>query len=128
MHVPRLRFTVRRMMVAVAISAPIAAIGVRTYAACRTSGHPVDILTAVLVTGLVGLLALRKPIVAIPFVILVYLLTPAIATIYRANYYDLPSQGATLAWSVCAPVGCGLKLIRNAVRTPPVVPNPPEPE
>jgi hypothetical protein len=121
MKLPRVRFTVSRLMVAVAVSAPIAAIGVRVYAASRTTGHPVAILTAVFVTGLVALVALRKPLVALALVMLTYLMTPFLATVPRTNYYyHLLSQLATLAWVIYAPLGWGLKLIRNYVRKLPL--------
>ncbi len=118
MPIPRPRFTVRRLMIAVAVSAPVAAIGAKTYDACQATGLPQSILVAVAVTGLVGFLALRKPLTAIPFVVLVFLMTPRIATFPRMNYFELPSQGAMLAWSVGAPVGWILRTIRKGGRKP----------
>ena len=110
------RLTVGRLMVAVAVFAPVAAIGAKVFEACQTTGFPGTILAAIGVTGSIGLLALRKPLIAIPFVFMVFCFTPKIATFPRVNYHDLPSQGAMLAWSVGASVGWSLRLIRKGIR------------
>jgi hypothetical protein len=111
---PRVRFTVRGMMVAVAIAALVAAIGARIGSSPLATRHPFVLLVAVLVTGSIGILALRHPLVAIPFVLLVLFLTPAYAHVGLFTHTDLPCLGAATAWLIGAPAGWCFRRLRKA--------------
>jgi hypothetical protein len=117
------RFTVRRIMVSVAVAglASLAALGVcREYA---STDERIVILVASVVAGAFGLGAMRRPLVFLAPLLVVWLITPSVDH-PGIDVINLSAGGCFLGWIIGAPVGC---LSRYLMRPGNAIPGASEP-
>jgi len=96
MRTPRVHL--RTLMVAVAVAAPAAMVAKWTWDRCVESGQTAEVLTAVVVCGAAGLVAMRHPLMSLPFAVVSLMIT------------DYPCHGFNAVAAVEYGVGAGAGL------------------
>jgi hypothetical protein len=112
MRRPRIRFTVRRLMAAVALAA-LASMAVAEV--CRGVSDPgmrLDVLEACLISAAYGVGSMRRPLM-----FLVPLLVFLPATMLPLSVISLTATGCDVAWIIGAPIGWFLRVHRRWTRS-----------
>lgn len=112
MRRPRVRFTVRRLMAAVAVAALASMAVARVSSAFPDTEMRLTALEACLISAAYGVGSIRWP----PIFLMPLLLIQAITSVSQTGLY-LVSGGCFVAWIVGAPVGWFLRVHRRRAQS-----------
>lgn len=126
----RVQFKLRWIMGAVAVAALVSLAAAKVCRECRSNDTRVDTFVACVLAGVFGLGSMRRPMVFLAPVILIYVGSPR-AFDYAPRFIEFfrMSIGAcVLGWIVGAPAGWMFRWITRARDPLPVASKPPAPK
>jgi hypothetical protein len=126
MRLPRVRFTVRAIMAAVAVAA-LTSLAAKIYREYPSTEKRVVILVASVVAGAYGLGAMRRPLVFLVPLLVVWVATPAVDH-PSFSIFNISVGGCVVGWIIGAPAGWISRCLKRAGNSYPVASEPPKPE
>ncbi len=127
MQPPRVRFTVRRIMTAVAVAALVSLVATNPYRHDGITDKRAVIPLASAVAAAYGLGAMRRPLVFLAPLIAVWIATPQVDH-PTPDVINISAVGCFLGWIIGAPVGWIARCVTNPGNGLTVVSGPAKPE
>ncbi len=127
MRLPRVRFTVRRMMVAVAVAALVSLVASNPDRHDGIDDKRVVIPIASAVAAAYGIGAMRRPVLFLMPLLAVWIATPQVDHPTR-DVINVSAGGCFLGWIIGGPAGWISRHLARAGNSLPIALEPPEPE
>jgi hypothetical protein len=127
MHLPRVQFTVRRIMAAVAVAALVSLVASNPYRHDGITDKRVVIPVASIVAAVYGLGAMRRPLMFL-FPLIVALIAPPQVDHYRPDVINISAASCFLGWIIGAPAGWLSRSLARPANSLPVTTEPIDPK